>query len=81
MYSILYVKPLDEPEEQMFGRELRYADSMITCRPLVWKDLRSLMGYTKIPIIANKAVGFTIFIEQIKDLHNIEKSIYKEQKK
>ena len=76
MYSIIYVKPLEEPEEQRFSKELKYADSMISCRPSVWKDLRRLVGYTKIPIIANKTVGFTIFIEQIKDLDAIEKSIY-----
>ena len=77
MYSIIYVKPFEKPEKQSFRRELRYADSMISCRPSVWKDLKSYTrGHTKIPIIANKAVGVTIFIEQIKDLDAIEKSVY-----
>tara|TARA_B100000745_G_scaffold285230_1_gene220358 strand:- start:322 stop:582 length:261 start_codon:yes stop_codon:yes gene_type:complete len=77
MYSIIYVKPFEKPEKQRFRRELRYADSMISCRPSVWKDLKSYTrGHTKIPIIANKAVGVTIFIEQIKDLDAIEKSVY-----
>ena len=77
MYSIIYVKPFEKPEKQRFRRELRYADSMISCRPSVWKELKSYTrGHTKIPIIANKAVGVTIFIEQIKDLDAIEKSVY-----
>jgi hypothetical protein len=76
MYSIIYVKPLEEPEEQRFSKELKYADSMISCRPSVWKDLKRLRGHTRIPIIPNKAVGITLFIEEIKDLDAIEKSIY-----
>ena len=76
MYSIIYVKPLEEPEEQRFSKELKYADSMISCRPSVWKDLKRLSGHTRIPIIPNKAVGITLFIEEIKDLDAIEKSIY-----
>ena len=77
MYSIIYVKPLEKPEKQDFRRELRYADSMISCRPSVWKELKSCTrDYTRIPIIPNKAVGITLFIEQIKDLDAIEKSIY-----
>lgn len=77
MYSIIYVKPLEEPEEQRFCKELRYADSTITCRRSVWKDLKNITkGHTKIPIIANKGVGMTIFIDQIRDLDAIEKSIY-----
>ncbi len=77
MYSIIYVKPLEKPEKQRFRKELRYADSMISCRPSVWKELKNITkGHTKIPIIANKAVGITIFIEQIKDLDAIEKSVY-----
>jgi len=77
MYSIIYVKPLEEPEKQRFSRELKYAESMISCRPSVWKDLKSFTrDYTRIPIIPNKAVGITLFIDQIKDLDAIEKSIY-----
>jgi hypothetical protein len=77
VYSIIYVKPLEEPENQRFRRELRYAESMISCRKSVWKDLRRARNsYTRIPIIANKTVGFTIFIEQVKDIDAIEKSIY-----
>ena len=77
MYSIIYVRPFEKPEKQRFRRELRYADSMISCRPSVWKDLKDITkGHTKIPIIANEAVGITIFIEQIKDLDTIEKSVY-----
>ena len=81
MYSIIYVKPLEEPEKQRFRKELRYADSMISCRPSVWKELKSCTrDYTKIPIIPNKAVGITLFIEEIKDLDAIEKSIYELEK-
>ena len=77
MYSIIYVTPLEEPEKQRFCKELKYADSIISCRPSVWKELkRFTRGHTKIPIIANKHVGFTIFIDQIKDIETIEKSIY-----
>ena len=77
MYSIIYVKPFEKPEKQRFRRELRYADSVITCRRSVWKELKNITkSHTKIPIIANKAVGVTIFIEQIKDLDAIEKSVY-----
>ena len=77
MYSIIYVKPLEKPEKQDFRRELRYADSMISCRPSVWKDLKIYTrDHTRIPIIANKGVGMTIFIEEIKDLDAIEKSVY-----
>jgi hypothetical protein len=81
MYSIIYVKPLEEPEKQRFSRKLKYADSMISCRPSVWKELKSYTrGHTKIPIIPNKAVGITLFIEEIKDLDAIEKSIYLKNK-
>jgi len=81
MYSIIYVKPLEEPEKQRFSRELKYAESMISCRPSVWKELKSCTrDYTKIPIIPNKAVGITLFIEEIKDLDAIEKSIYELEK-
>ena len=77
MYSIIYVRPFEKPEKQRFRRELRYADSTITCRRSVWKDLKNITkGQTKIPIIGNKAVGVTIFIDQIKDLDAIEKSVY-----
>ena len=81
MYSIIYVKPLEKPEKERFRKELRYADSMISHRPSVWKELKSCTrDYTKIPIIPNKAVGITLFIEQIKDLDAIEKSIYLKNK-
>ena len=81
MYSFIYVQPLEKPKQQSFSKELSYADSFISCKKSVFKDFVyqvKCKEYTRIPIIANMGVGFTIFIEQIKDLEKIEKTIYME---
>ena len=62
MYSFIYVA--DNPNSTCISRQNKY--------------LKIFRYYPKIkkviPIIANKDVGKTIFIEDIKDLQNIQKT-------
>ena len=83
MYSFIYVQPLETPRESRFGNpeeRIVYAQSYISRQNQYLRDWKTSRynddPITLVPIIANKNVGKTIYINEIKDLHKIEKDIY-----